>query len=401
MSSRYRRRSKDNPDSVKIHKTNAAIVSCDIEALKSLAREPKGFINDGLRRRAWPLLLKWKPGSGLLPPPDKFVKSHKDTLQVQLDVNRSFVYFPTDISSEEREQKQKSLSNVVNGVLSRFPELYYYQGFHDICSVMVLCLGETLALYAAERVSVIFLRDCMKESLDPALKQLTLIYAILYKEDIVLLQFLQDVQVLPFYALSWVITWYSHNIADYDVVTRLFDFFLSSNPIMPVYFAAAVTLMRRKDIMELEQDQPVVQSFLQKFPKPDDINEFIEEAIAICLDLYERNPVSSLETIVHSLDKNSAPKRYSKDFDEKDQIIMDDFLHLLKTQEPSKQLIAEGSKRKQSSDPWAYLFKISRKNSKSPSIKTISTVVVSAFIATSFTLYLFLQNETVMENWLK
>ena len=42
------------------------------------------------------------------------------------------------------------------------------------------------------------------------------------------------------FALSWVITWYGHVLSDYRFIVRLFDFFVSSHPLMPVYVAAAM-----------------------------------------------------------------------------------------------------------------------------------------------------------------
>ena len=46
-------------------------------------------------------------------------------------------------------------------------------------------------------------------------------------------------EVQPYYALSWYITWFSHNVPELDQAARIFDVFLSSHPLMPLYFAAA------------------------------------------------------------------------------------------------------------------------------------------------------------------
>lgn len=43
-----------------------------------------------------------------------------------------------------------------------------------------------------------------------------------------------------YFSLSWLITWFSHDIADADIVCRLFDFFMASHPIMPMYCSCAV-----------------------------------------------------------------------------------------------------------------------------------------------------------------
>ena len=47
-------------------------------------------------------------------------------------------------------------------------------------------------------------------------------------------------QVPPFFALSWVLTWFSHDIVRYHHVTRIFDFLLASHPLMVVYLSCAV-----------------------------------------------------------------------------------------------------------------------------------------------------------------
>ena len=45
---------------------------------------------------------------------------------------------------------------------------------------------------------------------------------------------------MPYYALSWVLTWFSHDFERFDKVARLFDIFISSSPLMPIYVASSV-----------------------------------------------------------------------------------------------------------------------------------------------------------------
>lgn len=45
---------------------------------------------------------------------------------------------------------------------------------------------------------------------------------------------------MPYFALSWILTWFSHDFEDYDKVVRLFDLFIASHAVMPVYVASAV-----------------------------------------------------------------------------------------------------------------------------------------------------------------
>jgi TBC1 domain family member 20 len=38
------------------------------------------------------------------------------------------------------------------------------------------------------------------------------------------------------YSLSWIITWFSHVIDDVKIISRIFDFLLSSHPIVYYYY---------------------------------------------------------------------------------------------------------------------------------------------------------------------
>lgn len=42
------------------------------------------------------------------------------------------------------------------------------------------------------------------------------------------------------FALPWFITWYSHVLEDLDVILRLYDLFIVSHYLMPIYVAAEV-----------------------------------------------------------------------------------------------------------------------------------------------------------------
>lgn len=47
-------------------------------------------------------------------------------------------------------------------------------------------------------------------------------------------------EVGTIFALSWLITWFGHVLSDFKHTLRLYDFFLSSHPLMPIYLAATV-----------------------------------------------------------------------------------------------------------------------------------------------------------------
>ena len=44
------------------------------------------------------------------------------------------------------------------------------------------------------------------------------------------------------FALSWFITWYSHVLDNLDIILRLYDLFIVSHFLMPIYVAAEVDI---------------------------------------------------------------------------------------------------------------------------------------------------------------
>ena len=60
------------------------------------------------------------------------------------------------------------------------------------------------------------------------------------EEDPELHEFLIESDVGTIFALSWLITWYGHVISEHKYIVRLFDFFVATHPLMPLYIAAAM-----------------------------------------------------------------------------------------------------------------------------------------------------------------
>ena len=49
----------------------------------------------------------------------------------------------------------------------------------------------------------------------------------------------------PIFALSWVLTWFAHDLKDLRQVARLFDLFLAiGHPLTVIYFSAALIELR-------------------------------------------------------------------------------------------------------------------------------------------------------------
>ncbi|KAG2215035.1 hypothetical protein INT46_008269 [Mucor plumbeus] len=211
-----------------------AMAKNDFDELKRLARRPEGFVDDKLRKYVWPVLLHTQHGNYLAERGSE--KDLADPIQISKDVERSLYYYPQ-------------------------------------------VLGKKAAIPAAENVALFFIRDAMLDSFDPISKQLRLMSSLIEYEDPELTLFLEKANIMPYYALSWVLTWFSHDFEAYEKVIRLFDLFISSQAIMPVYIASAITLLRRNEILKAEKD--LVHSLITQIPQDMDIERLIEKAVLL------------------------------------------------------------------------------------------------------------------------
>ncbi|KAL1919119.1 uncharacterized protein VTP21DRAFT_2501 [Calcarisporiella thermophila] len=307
---RLRRRQKkqkdSNDNSERRRLINEAADRLDLQRLRMLARSGSGFLDNAGRRRAWPILLRCYQYDEDIDP----IEKHPEEYQVALDVERSLNHY--SLEEDEKPQKRKELHEVIMSVLRRHPKLHYYQGFHDICTCFLLVLGKRQAVKASEHAALFFLRypfNAMLESLEPTMRQLSLLISILKREDAEIHRFLEESETLPYFCISWILTWCSHDLQALDKVARLFDLFLASNPLMPLYVASAVVLNRKKELLLCEKDSAMIHSFLSKFPQDVEVDELVAQA----LELFYRYPPHKLQRISKiGLDETSAVNTYDK-----------------------------------------------------------------------------------------
>ncbi|CEP14924.1 hypothetical protein [Parasitella parasitica] len=262
---------QENQEFQDTFKINQALRTENYNLLREIGRET-GFTSDAIRRRVWPFLLhctdinQAKVTEGSLNVP------HKDEGQVNLDVVRSFNSFPKNVNEEDKSKLQDQLRH---------------------------CLFCYLA------------KNEMYTTMEPVLRQLTILDTIIRLKDLELYEFITEAGVLPYYSLSWVITWCSHDLDDLEKITRLFDLFISSNPFMVVYFAAAVVLSRREQVLELPCDTSTIHSFLTKLPKDLDVDALCQ----IACELEEEYSVFEMQCqSTVALDQVSAINRHAQDW---------------------------------------------------------------------------------------
>ncbi|CAD6890879.1 unnamed protein product [Tilletia controversa] len=188
--------------------------------------------------------------------------SPRDAHQVDLDVNRSFLNFrkgslkdPSILAARRRQ-----LSSLCMGVLQRRKALSYYQGYHDVLTVLLLTLlpdtnePDSVAAIpsippelhlAAERLSLHWLRDAMTRNLDAVMGHLRLLSVLLQKIDPELAAIVQRAFPLPYFALPWLITLLTHSLPDLALAQRVLDFVLVYGPVSTLYLCIAIMQLNK------------------------------------------------------------------------------------------------------------------------------------------------------------
>ncbi|KAK8146706.1 hypothetical protein G3M48_002683 [Beauveria asiatica] len=290
----------------------AACHDADVSALQRLAESEGGFLTDILRQLAWPILLGL-PAPRIHAGQDeplfesehhvdgvsgswKELPRHRDEDQVQLDVNRSFVYYPhalltvlrADLSDGDLDRRRSQLSALISHVLRVHPYLCYFQGYHDICQVLLLVLGPARAAPCVARLSVLRIRDFMLPNLGPTTAQLRLLPDILAVADAALRAHVATVE--PFYALAGTLTMYAHNIEAYRDIARLFDALLAREPVFSLYVFAQIVIDRRDEILAIDEPD-LLQVVLARVPSA---GMDIDRLVARAAELFRRYPPETL-----------------------------------------------------------------------------------------------------------
>lgn len=271
----------------------------DIVGLRKLAAI-RGLATHGLRSRAWPLILgvhdkhhdhiEYQSQSSI---------PHKDSHVVECDMARSLWNWTQGWSETARADKRSALKRIIDAsICGNSQDIYYYQGLHDVAAVLLFVVGEQYAYKMLSHLASTQLRDFTRPNLDAAIEVLSLLYPILRVADPELHQFITSLRdpalETPFFALSWHMTWFSHDVPSLDQCARLFDLFISSHPLMSLYVAAVAVKDQRESILACNEDASLVYSTLKKMtflgPGQLDADELAQQAVA----LYKKAPPTSL-----------------------------------------------------------------------------------------------------------
>jgi TBC1 domain family member 20 len=99
------------------------------------------------------------------------------------------------------------------------------------------------------------------------------------------------------FGLPWYLTWFGHSLNHYRSVVRLYDYFLASEPLMPLYVTASIVLYREEDVFREECDRASLHCLLSQLP--DDLP--FEYLLVQSEKLYEKYPPHDLHRDIEKI----------------------------------------------------------------------------------------------------
>lgn len=240
-----------------LHLTDTIYNSLNPLHLRLAAISSQGLLSSEIRSRAWPILLSSQTSSWQVSNP---VNNYSPL--IKCDVDRSL--FGTDISDAysdlERESKRAELSEIINTVIYKNPNLHYVQGFNYISTVFLMATGKQTAYGLIEKCAYLFIRDFMRKDFNEgAIQYIKLVYTLLDLVDPAVSEKIKEVYtfddelMVPDVILPWIICWFSSSLYKFDDICRVFDFCLATHPLAPIYLAVGIIIERRELVLMVEE----------------------------------------------------------------------------------------------------------------------------------------------------
>ncbi|XP_033208973.1 TBC1 domain family member 20 [Belonocnema kinseyi] len=270
--------------------------------LKLLGVSSEGFVCDDVRRELWPKLLRLPdqelPFVGGLETVHTRIPSEVYQ-QILKDVARSGGHLSPKATVQEIQLFHEELTQLMCWVLYRNPHLNYYQGYNDVAATILIVMGLQRGLYILERISLIFLERFMEKTMEKVNQELFYIFALLEREHPTLLEHLENVELFPHFALAEYTTWYAHKYAENrKLLHRLFDYFLGSPTLMPLYLSTIIVAHRATEIFNTTPDMGHTHKVLCTLPE--DLP--FETLLVNATNLYRQYPPESIKNDVRDYD---------------------------------------------------------------------------------------------------
>lgn len=165
------------------------------------------------------------------------------------------------------QQLKSNLADLIVKLLKDKQSLHYYQGFHDVCLTYMIMFGVDEAYQRLDKIIDSHFSTFMQPTMNEAQEFLALIPILLELHDNQLGKFFEIAEVGTIFALSWVITWFSHDIRNEDDVAEIFKFLQEQDPHFILYLCAEVVMLKRDELLKLEPEMSTVHHFLCQIPR--------------------------------------------------------------------------------------------------------------------------------------
>ncbi|XP_031846938.1 TBC1 domain family member 20 isoform X2 [Nomia melanderi] len=220
--------------------------------------------------------------------------------QILKDVARSGNHIPQSATQHEIDCFHEQLTQLMCWVLHKHSTLNYYQGYNDIAATVLIVMGLEKALNILESISIEFLERFMEKTMEKVNQELYYIFALLERVHPSLLEHLENVELFPHFALAEYTTWYAHKYAENrKLLHRLFDYFLGSPPLMPLYLSTVIVAHRATEIFNTTPDMGHTHQVLCTLPDDLPFETLLIEAKV----LYRQYPPESISNDVREYDQ--------------------------------------------------------------------------------------------------
>ncbi|CAF1121496.1 unnamed protein product [Rotaria sp. Silwood1] len=254
-----------------------------------------GFINNIYRKQAWTLLVRTSPDE--YSTDNDQIQSHQYYEQIKMDVIRTLKRFPPNYSDSERSQLQDELILIITKILIKHEELHYYQGYHDISLTFLLVLGEDSCLPVIDSITMSHLKYFMEPTMEKTRDSLSYLIPLINCINSECAEYIQRGGVgHVIFALPWFITWYSHVLDNLSIILRLYDLFIVSHFLMPIYVAAEIVNYHSDEVLSKNCEMASLHQYLSSLPTEIDEDTW-EEIIKRAIYLFENHPPDTLERL--------------------------------------------------------------------------------------------------------
>ncbi|XP_063681339.1 TBC1 domain family member 20-like [Bolinopsis microptera] len=303
--SHVRKRRRSEQDSAEWRKEKAAHISAllkrgqDIsrEEIRSLAMTEGGLLSNEYRKVLWLQYLGVDEKTCVT---ECDITEFRDYTQVCLDVHRCNSRIKTGTLSQQILAIKNRLRNVIIKSLAEAPNQHYYQGYHDVSLTMLYVLGERRAAALMSCLCRAHLASHIRENLDETSQQMKLIVPLVSQKSVELADFILQSEAGTMFSLSWIITWFAYVVNSEDTIYRLYDVFITSPPLMPVYLSAAIVLYRKHRILEVECELSSVHQVLHNLPQHLPFDLLIKNAVEL-LDEFPPEIIKTLPIKQHQI----------------------------------------------------------------------------------------------------